>query len=101
MSELDDIRKRKLAELQASQNKDAEINAQIAQLEAVTREHMTREALARLGNIRSADPERAMQVTIVIAQLLQSGRVRTIDDELLKQVLKELTPKRDFKIIRK
>jgi programmed cell death protein 5 len=106
MSELDEIRKRKLEELQQRQgeqnSQEMQAKQELAQIEAVVKQHMTKDALQRFGNIKSADHEKAMQLCIVIAQLLQQGRLATVDDAILKQILVQLAPKkRDFTITRK
>lgn len=103
MESLEEIRKRKLEELQAKaqQNvqEDMQLQQELQQLEAAVKGRMTKEALLRFGSIKTADPERAVQVLVIMGQLLQQGRVTQIDDNLFKQVLLQVTPKkRDFHI---
>jgi programmed cell death protein 5 len=98
MSELDEIRKRKIAELQrqqkASATEEQKLQSQVAQLEGMVKPLLTKEALTRYGTIKTAFPEKAIQVLVVIAQLAQAGRVKTVDDETLKKLLIQLTPKK-------
>lgn len=105
MDSLEELRKKKLEELQQRQQQQAndELQAQqeLTQLESVVKRLMTKEALSRYGNIKAANSERATQVLLILGQLLQSGRVQVVDDQLLQQVLMQITPKRDFKITRK
>lgn len=110
MDELEAIRQKKLEELeqqikeQAGQQAGEEIQLkqQIEQLEAVVKTKLTKEALERYGNIRAAHPEKAVQVLVVAAQLIQAGQAEMIDDEMLKNILVKLTPqKKDFRITRK
>ena len=109
MSEIEDIRRRKLAQLQANQNaqanskikEEAELQRQIAELEGIVKQLFTKEALERYGNIKAVDQEKAIQVIAVIGQLVQSGRVQKINDEMLKNLLMRLAgKKRESKIRR-
>lgn len=106
MSELDEIRRRKLEEMQgrAQANTQEELQArqELEQLEQAVKQHMSKEALERYGNIKSASNDRALQLLLVLGQLLQSGRIKQVDDNTLKQILLQITSqKRDFKIKRK
>jgi DNA-binding TFAR19-related protein (PDSD5 family) len=105
MDSLEEIRKRKLEELQARQQQGSEeqqMQQELQQLETAVKSVMTKEALQRYGNIKAADNERAVQLLVILGQLLQAGRIRQVDDKLLTQVLLQITPKkRDFKITRK
>ena len=106
MDELEDIRRRKLEEMQKRQvqqqlQEEAQLRQQVDQLEQVIRQCLTKEALQRYGNLKTAHPEKAVQLLVILAQLIQNGAER-IDDEMLKKILVRLTPeKREFKIKRK
>jgi programmed cell death protein 5 len=82
--------------------KQAELRQQIQQLEMLVKQRMTKEALERFGNIKSAHPEKAIQLLAVLGQAIQSGQIdEQIDDEQLKDILIRLTPeKKEFKIRR-
>ena len=101
---LDDIRKKKLEALmraqQQKQQEAQEFDQQVAQLEAIVKRHMTKEALWRYGNVKLASPDKATQVLVILAQFVQSGRLDTIDDELLKKVLMRMQEgtKKNFNI---
>ncbi len=110
MSNLDELKAKRMAELQqqhqghaqAEMQQQAQLEQQIAQLEAVVKRHMTREALERYGTLKVAHPEKAMQVLVVLSQLIQGGRLTQVTDSQLKEILVQLTPqKRDIKIVRK
>ena len=110
MDELNQIKQKKLEELQKQMGQQAEqqiaeetqIKQQIEQLESIVKTKLTKEALERYGNIRAAHPEKAVHALIVISQLMQTGQSEMIDDSTLKKILKRLTPqKREFKIRRK
>lgn len=109
MSELDELRKKKLAMLQRQYQQQASDEAreeqqlaqQIEMLEGMVKQALTREAWSRYANIKTADPERAVQILAVLGQLIQTGKVRQIDDERFKLLLAKLTPqKRETKIRR-
>ncbi|MCP3685529.1 MAG: hypothetical protein GY861_23005 [bacterium] len=106
MSELDEIKKRKLEELKNNSmgqaEEEAKIHQQLEALENMVRGCLTKEARERYGNIKAAYPEKTAQVLLILGQAIQEGRAKTIDDEMLKIVLKQITPKKkEFKIIRK
>ncbi len=96
---LDELKKIRIAELQQQMQQQSEIQEQIGQLEDFVRPYLTKEALARYGNLRTAHPEKAVQVMVLFAQAIQGKKISRIDDNTLREVLQRLTPpKRDFKI---
>lgn len=113
--DLDSIRRRRMAELQAAarqrQQQDVAQAAQEqaqreeaeAQLDALLRQILTPEARERLGRLRLARPEDARALENQLVQLAQSGRLQSrIDDEQLKLILGRLFPAgRDINIRRK
>lgn len=109
MDELEEIKKRKLEELKKVQleqvqqqaNEEEQLKQQIEQLEAVVKQALTKEALQRYSNLKTAFPDRAVQLLVILAQALQSGQITNIDDTTLKEILKKLSPeKKDIKIKR-
>lgn len=107
MDELEALKKKKLEELQQAEamqqsQEEAQLQQQIEQLEAVVKQLFTKEALSRYGNLKAAHPEKAIQVLVVLGQLIQQGKIHKINDSQLKEILKQLTPeKKEFKIKRK
>lgn len=111
MSELDEIKKRKLAELQQKQQEalqqqlqeQAQLQQQVEQLESAVKQYFTKEALSRYGNLKTAHPEKAVQLLVILGQAIQQGQLQQkIDDQQLKELLKRLEPeKKDFKIKRR
>lgn len=114
--ELEAIRRRRLAELQARARagqglEDAQAAAEEAaardemesQKEALLRQILTPEARERLGRLRMARPEEARGLEGQLVSLAQSGRLQArIDDEQLKTILARLFPSgRDINIRRK
>lgn len=102
------LRARRLAEIQAQQQQQEEL--QRAQKEAerqkqeLMRKVLTPEARLRLNNIKMVRPEFAQQVELQLLQIAQTGRVRLpIDDETLKKLLAQIQSqqsKRDIRIRR-
>lgn len=102
-SELDELRKKRMEELKRQhsqqqpssqeQNEEQQLQQQIAQLEQQVKPLFTRDALTRYGTIKTAYPDRAVQVLVYVAQMAQAGRLQQVDDDTLKSLLKKLTPK--------
>ena len=100
--EIDDIKQRKIVELQEKLQRQQEEHDNLNQAEAVIMQYFTTEAQERYSNIKVAHSETAMQVIAVVANAVQSGKLRSkIDDNALREILKQLSPKRDIKITRK
>jgi programmed cell death protein 5 len=105
--ELEEIRRRKLMELQKQQEYQAQAVQRAEVLEAqrqnILRGILTPEARERLGRLRMAYPDIAGQVEDRLIMLAQSGRLQAvIDDVTLKDILSRLVPqRRDIKIQRK
>lgn len=97
-AQLDELRRRKMAELQAqAQNSEAQAAARAeanAQKEVVLRAILEPEARERLTRVRMARPDVAESLENQLLVLYQQGRVqRRIDDETLRQLLARVTPK--------
>ena len=116
MSELDEIRKRRMAELQqqaamnadpqqlaqqqAAQQQQAEMEAQLKQ---AMKQILTPEARGRLDNLRLTKPELVQNIEIQLLQSAQAGSLRgKVTDEQLKVLLKNLMgQKREIHITRR
>jgi len=102
MEEIDEIRQRKLEMLQQQKQEHARAEQQILALENIVKPRFTKEALTRFGNLKTGQPEIAMQLLVILGQLIQAGKVAVVDDDLLVNILKEIQPKKkEIKIIRK
>ncbi len=105
--ELEEIRRRKLAEVQQQQDYQEQAMRQAdmvdAQRQQILRGILTPEARERLGRLKIAYPDIANQVEDRIIMLAQSGRLNTmIDDATLKEILSLVAPsKREITIKRK
>ncbi|NOZ58828.1 MAG: DNA-binding protein [Euryarchaeota archaeon] len=106
MDDLEELKRRKLMELQRQLQEEALRQEQLRQVEEqkrlVLKSILTPEARSRLMNIKMARPEFAAQVEALLIQLAQTGQVKQrITDAQLKEILRRLTAKkRDIKIRR-
>ena len=74
---------------------EEQFQEQLAQLESTVKQRMSKEAVSRLGNIKTAHPEKAIQAMLLLAQALQKKQISHIDDTIFKQVLQSLAEKKD------
>ena len=84
---------------------NAEELQQLKQIEEMKRQILTRmlskEAFERLGRIRSVNQQLAGQVELYLIQIYQTGKLQgKISDEKMKDILKLLSQKKDFRIKR-
>jgi programmed cell death protein 5 len=118
MSDLDEIRQKRMAELQAqqaaaqnqaqqqamAQAQQQEAQAQFeAQKKQILGQIMTPEARQRLANLKLTKPEMVNQIEIQLIQSAQAGSLRgKVTDEQLKVLLRQIAgQKREIKITRK
>ena len=118
MSELDEIRLKRMAELQAqqaamqnqaqqqamAQAQQQEAQAQFeAQKKQILAQIMTSEARNRLANLKLTKPELVNQIELQLIQSAQAGSLRgKVTDEQLKVLLRQIAgQKREIKITRK
>src|SRR3989338_2901624 len=110
MDELEELRKRRLAQLRRQQeeawrkqaDETEQVQQQIEQLEIAVRQFLTKEALQRYGNLKAAHQEKAVQLLVVLGQAIQQGHIKEkITDDQLKQLLIKMEDrKKEFKIKR-
>lgn len=102
MDGLEQLRQSRLLELQQETAEEQQAQQQIAQLEALVKSKMTKEAVSRYAALKSMHPEKAMQALLVLAQLIQAKQAAVIDDIHLKMLLAKINPeKKEFTITRK
>jgi len=98
-SELEEIRRRRIAELQRQGQQQTMAEEQARRVEeqrtAILRSALTPEARERLGTVKVAHPEVARLVEDQLIALVSAGRLeKEIDDATLRQILRKLAPKR-------
>lgn len=85
--------------MQQQLQEETQLQQQIQQLEQFVKQFFTKEALARYGNLKTAHPDKAVQLLVLLAQAIQTKQISMIDDLTLKEILKKLTPeKKEIKI---
>lgn len=119
MSDLDEIRQKRMAELQAqqaaaqqqqvqqqqmAQMQQQEAQAQFeAQKKQILGQILTSEARNRLANLKLTKPELVNNIELQLIQSAQAGSLRgKVTDEQIKVLLKQIAgQKREIKITRK
>ena len=87
-----------MEEMQSQMQEQIQLQQQINQVEQIVKQKLTKDALIRFGNIKSEHKEKYIQLLAVLAQ----SNVNVIDDNMLRDVLQKLTPKKhEFRIKRK
>lgn len=107
-SEIEEIKRRKLAELQRRQAELARIQEERerelieAQKQQILRRVLTPEARARLEAVKMIKPELVTAVEEQIIQLALSGRINSpLTEEQIKALLRAFQSERETKIIRR
>ncbi|HLD15704.1 MAG TPA: DNA-binding protein [Candidatus Nanoarchaeia archaeon] len=77
------------------------IQQQLQQIEIIVKQHLTKDAIARFGNIKSAHPELSLKLLTVLYRAIETGDIKEqITDTQLKLILQQLTTTKQFKIKR-
>ncbi|MEK6967325.1 MAG: DNA-binding protein [Nanoarchaeota archaeon] len=89
--------------MQRQAEQENQTQQQIAGLENVATKYLDKDAHVRYGTIKAADADKAQQIVLVIAQLIQAGRItQPLTDTQFKALLNQITPnKREIRITRK
>ena len=96
---MEDIKRKKLEELQAVHSHEEQLRQQIEAAESLVKSKLTKKALERLGNIKVAHPEIYFQAVALLTNLIQTGKAGEVNDVQLKEILKMMSPKKkEFKI---
>ncbi|MFB6070186.1 MAG: DNA-binding protein [Halanaeroarchaeum sp.] len=99
---LEELRQEKMEQLKQQQGGDAEAQQEAmeaqreqaeAQKNALLKQHLTDGARKRLNTVKMSRPDFGEKVEQQVVALAQSGRIRdTIDEEKMKDLLRELKP---------
>ncbi|MUV89092.1 DNA-binding protein [Halapricum sp. CBA1109] len=99
--ELEKLRQKKMEQMQEQQGggdareaQEARQQQAEAQKEAMLKQHLTDGARKRLNTVKMSKPEVAEKVEQQVVAIAQSGRLgdQRIDEDQMKELLKELTP---------
>ncbi|MEK6947634.1 MAG: DNA-binding protein [Nanoarchaeota archaeon] len=81
------------------------LKKQILEMENMAKQYLSQEALVRFGSLKSAHPEKALQVSAVICQLVNEGHIKNvINDQQFKDLLVRIEPENrqsSFRYVRK
>ncbi len=105
--ELEALRQRRFAQLQAAKDQEAAYSKKAEEMEAqkkaVLRTVLSPEARERLARVKLAYPEVATSLENQLITLHQTGRLPgPVNDETMKKLLVQVQPKkRDIQIVRK
>ncbi|ADP76973.1 DNA-binding TFAR19-related protein [Methanothermus fervidus DSM 2088] len=106
MTDIEEIRRRKLLELQRKAMAEEREQVSEAQKEQIRRQFeiqkrhilrriLTPQARSRLANLRLARPELVEQLELQLIQLASAGQLRSrITDKQLKELLRKISSKR-------
>ncbi len=93
--ELEEIRRRKMLELQASLEEQRRREEMEVQKRLILQHILTPEARSRLANLKMVRPEFAQALEMELIALAQSGRLRApLTDLQLKELLRRLQERR-------
>ncbi len=80
---------------------EANLQKQIQELEGIAKQYLSKEALIRYGNLKTAFPDKAIKVASLIIQLANSNQItERLDDKKFKFLLEQLQDKKEFRIIK-
>ena len=96
MDELAELRRRKIAEMQSAQSEEANLQTQVAQLDALGKGKLSRDALVRYGNVRTVHPELWLQALVTVARMPSP-----VSDAQYKAVLEQFQQRKRAITIRK
>lgn len=105
--DIEEIKRRKLDELisrqQDAYEEQAKFQQQVELVENFAKKYLNKDALVRYSNLKSAFPEKAIQVSALIVQFVNNGMIKKVlTNEEFKSLLQEMEkPKKEFEIRRR
>jgi len=112
MPSIEEIRRKRLEDMQSRSNLQTQLQAQITEqskiaeqismLENFVKQFMTKEAISRYNTLKIAHQELALQSIALIAQAAHGGQIRAkLTDTEYKEILRHLqTGKKEFKFLK-
>lgn len=93
--ELELLRQKRMRELLNAhvqqQSEELKLQQQLQELELIIKQLFAKEALERYGNLKVAHPKKAVQLLVIITQLIQNNRLSgKINDATLKSILQQM-----------
>lgn len=83
------------------ENNQQELQKQLQEIENIAKQYLSKEALQRYGNLKTAFPEKAIKVATLIVQLINNNQItEKLDDQKFKYLLSQLEDKKNFNIIK-
>ena len=103
MHDIEEIKRRRIQEIQEKNEEAINIQQQFKQLEDSAKNFLDKEALSRYSNIKIAHPEMAIKAISIIYQAVQSGylKKRLNDNEFKSMLIQIQDEEKKFKFIRK
>jgi programmed cell death protein 5 len=101
MEDIEEIRRKKLEELEKQQEEEQAALQQEVQKQIVLKQILDIKARERLTRIKMANPQYAEQIESVLFQLLQAGKIRSkLTEDQFKQLIQQVfgSQKKDFRI---
>ena len=88
-----------VSEMEKQMQEQAALAQQLGMIESRAKQKMSREAISRYGNLKTAHPETAIKAISLIAQAVSSGQVKEpISDEEFRTLLYTIQQgKKEFK----
>ena len=92
-----------LLKMQQNELEKIKMQQQMQMIEEQAKQFLDSNALSRFGNIKAADPEKAMQICMIIVNAFQNRQIKEkLNDEEFKNLLINLQgPKKEFRFMRK
>jgi len=88
--ELEKLRKQKREQLEEQEDVEDQLEKQKRHIWSRASQYMTGEARNRLANVKAVNEEKALAVARQIVTLGDSNRIKEVDEEEMKQILKSL-----------
>ncbi len=80
---------------------EKKLQEEVARLEGIVKSKLSKDALLRYGNVKAAHKDLALNLVLILSNLIQQGKIQgQISDAQLKDLLRQLSAKKSFKIKR-